>query len=407
MRVAYFTGTFLPKLGGIEVLIHNLMLCLHRNKIDIAPVLILPPHLYYSNLKKVPYRTWFSLSFYLFTLECKIKNIPFFRPLYGLIHLLYLVDYLQLALFVRPHVFHFHHLSSGSLVDNRLVRRFLKIPVVLTPHGSDVQHFSSSSEYGLHEKPFNTQMYKRLLANPYNQLTAISSTIKRDILNLSHRSSVTTIHNFPSPNLKTSSPRKLQSKKSVSILTLGRNHPKKNFSIIPTISAELHSRDFAHEWYVCGRGCSKMSNLDNSENLLLFEDIQELSLTRSLYNPESIDYYDHIPSLVVSELFSMFDLFVFPSLLEGLPVVVLEAMASGLPVIATNAPGFEDFESIIKVDHQSSSMAVLISEYILNITSSKKYYKDQVNKQLAEYSSKFSADLVLTQYYNLYANLSA
>tara|TARA_B100000674_G_scaffold454488_1_gene427456 strand:+ start:10993 stop:12213 length:1221 start_codon:yes stop_codon:yes gene_type:complete len=405
MRVAYISGTFLPKLGGIEVLTHNLMLFLHRNNIGISPILILPPHLYFSNSKSTPYRTWFSLSFYLFAFECKIKNILFCRPLYFLIHLLYLVDLLQLVLFVRPHIFHFHHLSSGSLVDNRLVRRFLRIPVVLTPHGSDIQSFSSSSNYGFYEKPFNAQMYSRLLANPHNSITAISSTIKSDILKFSPSSSITKIYNFPSPNLTFSSSHKFQSNK-IKILTLGRNHPKKNFSIIPKISVELQSRDFDHEWYVCGRDCSKLTKPDDSQNLLLFEDITEISLGKSSFNSSLIDYNDYIPSRSTSKLFSTFDLFVFPSLLEGLPVVVLEAMASGLPVIATNAPGFEDFESIIKVDYLSSSMLDLISQCILSICSSQESYKDQVNRQLNEYNVKFSAELVATQYYNLYMNLS-
>jgi glycosyltransferase involved in cell wall biosynthesis len=55
------------------------------------------------------------------------------------------------------------------------------------------------------------------------------------------------------------------------------------------------------------------------------------------------ELFRHVPHLTrpaLAEMYRQSDVFVFPTLVEGMPLVVLEAMACGLPVIVTaNGPG--------------------------------------------------------------------
>lgn len=52
------------------------------------------------------------------------------------------------------------------------------------------------------------------------------------------------------------------------------------------------------------------------------------------------EYIGHVPHSLLPDFFRKADIFVFPTLVEGMPLVVLEAMASGVPVIVTpNGPG--------------------------------------------------------------------
>ncbi|HEX9063415.1 MAG TPA: glycosyltransferase family 4 protein [Clostridia bacterium] len=105
----------------------------------------------------------------------------------------------------------------------------------------------------------------------------------------------------------------------------------------------------------------------------------------------------------IEELMAISDLFVFPSTLEGLPLTVLEAMAAGLPVIAT------DVGSINEVVHHNingllipSGNKEVISQNIIKLLNDKERSERMALEAKKLARSKYSIVQTAKNYEELY-----
>ncbi|MEM3485590.1 MAG: glycosyltransferase [Candidatus Jordarchaeaceae archaeon] len=107
----------------------------------------------------------------------------------------------------------------------------------------------------------------------------------------------------------------------------------------------------------------------------------------------------------ILSFFSQLDLFVLPSLWEGLPTVVLESMAAGVPVIATNVPGTDELieDGVDGWLVPPRDPQALAEKIIFALRSP--HLRRQVSEAGRKKAEQFSIDKIADQYIDLFQKL--
>lgn len=108
----------------------------------------------------------------------------------------------------------------------------------------------------------------------------------------------------------------------------------------------------------------------------------------------------------IDKLLYLFDLYILPSLWEGHPLVLLEAMAASLPIIATDIPGNNEtithgFSGLIVKPKDPTALADSCKEIILNPNLANALSKNARRTFLC----KFSKEIMIQNYISLYKSL--
>ena len=110
------------------------------------------------------------------------------------------------------------------------------------------------------------------------------------------------------------------------LMSVGELTKRKNHMVVIDALARLKEYDILY--VICGDGPMKARLRAKAEELGVRDRVKLLGFRKD-----------------IAELHKAADIFVFPSLQEGLPVAVMEAMASGLPIVASKIRGNEDLIS--------------------------------------------------------------
>jgi len=212
----------------------------------------------------------------------------------------------------------------------RVLRQWLGVPVVMTPHGEDIQRIPEIG-YGLRLDPAWDRIIKRNL-DAADAVTAISDSVAQELTHID-QSKVFHVANgihiadyglHPSDFLR----QKLGlAPDTAIILSVGRNHVKKGYAdgirAINRLRQDHGVEDF--HYVLVGRGVSELA-----------------PLVAALDLGERVSLIEEVPPEQVRDCYHSSQVFFSPSIIEGLSLVSIEAIACGLPLVATDVPGNQD-----------------------------------------------------------------
>ncbi len=219
------------------------------------------------------------------------------------------------------HIVHTH--AWGTLVEGVLAAKSAGVPVVI--HG----------EHGTFHKDFKRKIIQKVFYKWADYLMSVSDVLAKEIaqtIGINENKFHTILNGVdvdrfaPNPLKRAAYREELGFKETDFILgTVGRPNPVKNHSLIIHALKEIVSK-FSHAHVIIIGD----SPLDSQRDAM-----QALA--------KDLDVADHVHFLGTKEdipgYLNTFDTFLLPSLREGCSNVLQEAMATGLPIVASNVGG--------------------------------------------------------------------
>jgi glycosyltransferase involved in cell wall biosynthesis len=328
MRICLATSSFLPMIGGAEVVVHNLACALTELGHDVV---VLAPRYSRSMRPHLKYRLQTTL--------------PGMLRLFAASELVAEAYFRALVLLLRRSRFDVVNVHFALPLGHAFVRHraALGVPVVLTLHGTDIQTMPSIG-YGLRTDPRHAARISRTI-EAADGVVAISGSVYQAVVEL--RASQRGIFKIPNgvdvKRLQTRvQPNAFRDVHGLRpddrvILAVGRNHPKKGFRFLVQAMAIVRQHEPRVRCVIVGRGAESLA-----------PEVESLGLQEHVILPgEASGQGDGVefPSRSVVAAYQGSDVFVSPSLIESFSLVTLEAMAAGLPVVVTDAPGNRDLVS--------------------------------------------------------------
>lgn len=277
-----------------------------------------------------------------------------------------------------------------------LPSKLLKIPIVCTCHGADIQ-INREYNYGLRLNKISGFLLKQILKNTDSTVVVSKSMIKDAVDSGSEISKINVIENGIEIKSTQSSENIITkyhiNENDLIILFLGRLHPKKRPSDLIKAFYLIYDKMPFSKLIIAGKG---------SEENILKEMVTNLNISDRVIFTGFVS-----PETGKWELIQRCDIFILPSLIEGLPISILEAMSYGKPIIATNVLPFPDIikdkETGILVDPKSPEE---LAKAMLKLLSQRneRLYMGKLAKE--DFKNRFDIKTTSNNYLNLFNKIT-
>lgn len=356
MRIAILVTLFPPKwLAGTEIATYNIAEQLAKRGHEVHVITSLD-----EGLPKASYEKGFHIH--------RLPRIGI-RFMGGLI---FWADIIRELRKIKPDIVHAQSFTCGmpALLSNKLLR----IPYVIYGRGSDVYLPS-----------WLTKLTSKIIQKNASASIALTEHMK-GVMQTGFKKDVIVIPNGinPAEGVVGESVGRKHSKR---ILFVGRLHPVKGTRYLLG-AMSIVRRDMPEAKLVLVGDGGEREHLEN--------------LTDDLKIRECVEFIGRVPHENVQNYMNQSDVFVLPSLSEGFPVTILEAMACGLPVVATRVGGIPDIvEDGINgylVDAMDQEM---IAEALLKLLKDEELW-EEVSNNNREKSKKYRWDTVAAALEEMY-----
>ncbi len=393
MKIAHLIAQFYPYLGGAEICVHNVCESLSKAGHSATVICTTPAP---ATEPTTNYET-----IHIFSRLCGLLGR---YPLIGKHVLWHILSSLQ-----KERKFDLWQVTMGYPLGIYAVDFFKKnrIPCILRCCGEDIQKYPEIGYgYRLDEKINRFVIEKYPL---FDGFVALTPSVKDEYLKLGIPEKK--IHIIPNgvDTEKFAVKRLSFDRKTVRrklgldenillILTVGRYHPKKGFDLIPQTAKILRSKKLNFQWVVVGKNTSEIIKKFPAcpGEIRCFENM-------ACSGGEILS----LPSSELIELYCASDLFVLPTLIETFGMVLVEAMAAGLPIITTDTPGVRDviIEGLNGIKVQSGNSESL-ADMIFSLHGDNVLRSNLSENSLNQVKELYDWNIVTGKYIGLYNKIS-